>query len=413
MLGRKTNPNAGVAEVQRGFDAYDLQMGDIMRGERATMGKSLLDVQRELKIKATYVAAVENADPSVFESPGFIAGYVRSYARYLGLDPEWAFERFCAESGFAGVEGLSGTTAARAKSGKPMPKLQAFGDDAILKPLAPYIPNGERVWDRIEPGAIGSVAVLLALIGALGYGGWTVLQEVQRVQFAPVEQSPGLTSNVDSIATEATIGDGFGSLNIAATDVSPSAPNVLDRLYRPQALEAPVLVARDGPIAAINPSEIGALAGAIEEDVLIASNTEIVTADPAAEEPISDVQVFAQASDEVVLVAVRPTWVQVTVEGGAVLLSKVLDKGESFTVPSEGNATVRTGNAGGLYFMAAGRTFGPSGGNGTVVKDIALDVAAIETRYPQADLEEDPELVEVLVALAEERQAVELLTDAN
>jgi septal ring factor EnvC (AmiA/AmiB activator) len=72
-----------------------------MRGERATMGKSLLDVQRELKIKAAYIAAIENADPSAFDTPGFIAGYVRSYARYLNMDPDWAFETFCRESGFS------------------------------------------------------------------------------------------------------------------------------------------------------------------------------------------------------------------------------------------------------------------------------------------------------------------------
>ena len=62
----------------RGFDDYELRLGDVMRGERATLGKSLLDVQRELKIKASYIAAIENADPSAFETPGFIAGYVRS-----------------------------------------------------------------------------------------------------------------------------------------------------------------------------------------------------------------------------------------------------------------------------------------------------------------------------------------------
>ena len=42
-----------------GFDDFDLRLGDLMRGERATMGKSLLDVQRELKIKAAYIAAIE------------------------------------------------------------------------------------------------------------------------------------------------------------------------------------------------------------------------------------------------------------------------------------------------------------------------------------------------------------------
>ena len=32
---------------------------------------------------------------------------------------------------------------------------------------------------------IGSVAVVLALVVGLGFGGWTVLKEVQRVQLAP------------------------------------------------------------------------------------------------------------------------------------------------------------------------------------------------------------------------------------
>jgi cytoskeletal protein RodZ len=410
MLGRKTTPKADVPEVKRGFDAYDLQMGDVMRGERATMGKSLLDVQRELKIKATYIAAVENADPSVFESPGFIAGYVRSYARYLNLDPEWAFERFCAESGFAGVEGLSGTTAAKAKSGKPGPKLRAFGDEAIVKPLAPYTPAGETLFSRIEPGAIGSVAVLFALIGALGYGGWTVLQEVQRVQFAPVEQAPGVSSQVDTFAASPdSIGGQFGSSQL--TDNTPAAPDALDRLYRPQALEAPVLIARDGPIAALDPAANGALAGlgATVGDVAEVTVVENVAA--AQTEGTTGVQVLAQNPNEVMLFAVRATWVQVETADGTVLLSKVLNKGESYAVPSEGGPKVRTGNAGGLYFLADGRTYGPSGGNGTVVKNIQLDVAAIEVNYAQADLDSDPELVDVLVAMAESDAAIQLLDE--
>ncbi|WP_283647239.1 helix-turn-helix domain-containing protein, partial [Marinovum algicola] len=75
-----------VEEVDHFLDD-DTRLGDIMRGERATLGKSLLDVQRELRIKASYIAAIENCDPSAFDTPGFIAGYVRSYARYLNMDP--------------------------------------------------------------------------------------------------------------------------------------------------------------------------------------------------------------------------------------------------------------------------------------------------------------------------------------
>jgi glycosyltransferase involved in cell wall biosynthesis len=88
MIGRGFWRIKATEEVEaKGFDAFELRLGDLMRGERATMGKSLLDVQRELKIKASYIAAIENCDPSAFDTPGFIAGYVRSYARYLNIDP--------------------------------------------------------------------------------------------------------------------------------------------------------------------------------------------------------------------------------------------------------------------------------------------------------------------------------------
>ena len=66
--GRETSQTAH----PKGFDDYDFRLGDILRGERATLGKSLLDVEKELKIKANYVAAIENCDPTVFESQGLL-----------------------------------------------------------------------------------------------------------------------------------------------------------------------------------------------------------------------------------------------------------------------------------------------------------------------------------------------------
>ena len=107
MIGRRMTTPTPEVDKPKGFDDFELRLGDLMRGERATLGKSLLDVQRELKIKATYIAAIENTDVSAFETPGFIAGYVRSYARYLGMEPDWAFSKFCRESGFAVAHGMS------------------------------------------------------------------------------------------------------------------------------------------------------------------------------------------------------------------------------------------------------------------------------------------------------------------
>mgnify|MGYP001802005928 FL=1 len=88
MVGRKWDAQDDSQSVEqpdgvrpKGFDDYEVSLGDLLRGERATMGKSLLDVQRELKIRASYIAAIEKSYQTAIDSPGFIDGYVRSYAR--------------------------------------------------------------------------------------------------------------------------------------------------------------------------------------------------------------------------------------------------------------------------------------------------------------------------------------------
>ncbi|MEL6207880.1 MAG: helix-turn-helix domain-containing protein, partial [Pseudomonadota bacterium] len=269
MIGWRSNVPEDEEIEPRGFDDFDLLLGDVMRGERATMGKSLLDVQRELKIKATYIAAIENADISAFETPGFIAGYVRSYSRYLGLDPEWAFETFCDEAGFAPASGLDKASdpVVRPKDKGPVFRRTATGivadgdRDPIAQPRVSYVPASASPLAALEPRAIGSTLVLLALIGAIGYGGWSVLQEVQRVTVAPVERAPEAVAQVDPLAGVVVAAPG------GTDDVAPrAAPDALERLYRPEALDTPVMVARDGPIAAINPEEMGILAGPLYRD---------------------------------------------------------------------------------------------------------------------------------------------------
>ena len=258
MIWRKAKPSSAEADKPKGFDDFELRLGDVMRGERATLGKSLLDVQRELKIKATYIAAIENCDVSAFETQGFVAGYVRSYARYLGLDPDWAFKRFCAEANFEVAHGMSAAatpatiTAARARTSA------AEYADPLANPNALFLPRSESWFSRVEPGAVGSVLVLVALISALGYGGWSVLREVQRVQLAPVDEAPTVVADVDPLAVVAPVTP-VERVAPAAVDPGEEAvadaattPELLNRLYRPEALDVPVLVARDGPIAAID-----------------------------------------------------------------------------------------------------------------------------------------------------------------
>ena len=390
MIGWRSKPSTTEEDKPKGFDDFELRLGDLMRGERATMGKSLLDVQRELKIKATYIAAIENADLSAFETPGFVAGYVRSYARYLAMDPEWAFERFCAEAGYAVSHGLS---AAAAPQQIIKARARAEFSDPLANPNATFIPRGEGVLGQIEPGAVGSIAVLVVLISALGYGGWSILQEVQRVQLAPVDEAPTVVAQIDPLANG---GDSSAQLVATRTESGTEAlvvadgADVMDRLYRPQALDVPVLTSRDGPIAAINPRDTGVLADAGAAAAIEA----------AVEEALGDgVQVVASAQQGVEVLAVRPAWVRVDAADGTVLFEKILDAGERYTVPALEDAPVfRTGNSGSVYFLVDGVTYGPVAPGANVVKDIALSPEALTQSLAQADMTGDEDLARFATA---------------
>lgn len=394
MIWRRTTPSTAEVEKPKGFDDFELRLGDLMRGERATLGKSLLDVQRELKIKATYVAAIENCDISAFETQGFVAGYVRSYARYLGMSPEWAFERFCLEANFVVAHGMSAAassarmTAARSRSAVEL-------HDPLANPNASFVPRTESAFAWIEPGAIGSLLVLAALIGAIGYGGWSVLQEVQRVQLSPVDQAPNVVAEIDPLGNVTGVGQLVRSAPETATAMVQAEPvlrsELMDRLYRPRALDVPVLVARDGPISGIDPRQGGALFVDTAQAKVAAA---IVEAEP-------DVQVVADAAPAVELLAVRPSWVRVSSSDGTVLFEKVLDAGERYIVPQmEEPARLRAGNSGSVYFAVKGQTYGPAAPGAQVVKNVALSPEALTEAYALADLTGDADLAS-MVAVAE------------
>ncbi|WP_114967219.1 helix-turn-helix domain-containing protein [Alkalilacustris brevis] len=394
MIGRRETPSTQKSEKPRGFDDYDLRLGDLMRGERATIGKSLLDVQRELKIKATYIAAIENCDVAAFETPGFIAGYVRSYARYLGMDPEWAYQRFCEEADFSVVHGMAAEALRRtpAPERKAPPRAQEPRD-----PLAAgtFIPKVDPWYGRIEPGAVGSLAVLLVLIGAIGYGGWSVFQEVQRVQLAPVDEAPGVLADLDPIG--GAVLDGLPEA--PSSGVAMGGGDALNRLYRPPALDAPVMVARDGPISAIDPRRSEGAFARRSAGNQIDDEAERIAAEVAARASGEGdtVQVVEAGPPQVELLAVRPSWVRVRAADGTVLFEQILDAGERYEVAqTEEPARLRAGNSGSVYFVVNGETFGPAAPGANIADNIALSAEALRDGFALADLGRDPDLARMV-----------------
>ena len=416
MFGRTSNLHVEAPDARGGCDSFETRLGDEMRGERATLGKSLLDVQRELRIRASYISAIENADLSAFDSLSFVAGYVRSYARYLDMDPEAVFARFREESGFGGYSALkpmeseaSRRETVRARRPARAPK----AIDPVLGAGGPFANKATPVFAGFEPGALGSLAVLALLAGGLAYGGWTVVQEIQRVQVAPVEQAPALMAELDPLAPAAP-----EVASPDAADVQAPAQDALARLYRPQALDAPILTARDAPISTIAPGTFGALASAEPSRLQGPGSTGILASiDAALSEAMADdrtvvtaeasapetPRVLAQEPEAVVLVAVRPAWVRVRSAEGDTLFEKILESGETWEVPvSETPATLRTGNSGAVYMSVAGQTYGPIAPGAQVVSDVALAADAVRGGYAVADLGADADLARVVAELAAE-----------
>jgi hypothetical protein len=320
------------------------------------------------------------------------------------MDPEWTYATFCEEAGFSATHGM---VAAARRPRSPAPRTEPDeARDIFANAKTPFLPKSQPIFGGIEAGALSSVAVLLVLIGALGYGGVAVFREVQKVQFTPVDQAPEVLAEIDPLD---------GAFRDPQAD--PQAPSplpsaeALDRLYRPKALDVPVLTARDGPIASLDPRTFGTLApgprairqaeavpppslspdalqGGIDAALLAALGETAPAAGP--ESPV----VTAPADlREVALIAVQPSWVRVRAADGTVLFEKILDAGERYVLPDiEGVPTLRAGNAGSLYFAVNGQTYGPAGDGPSVVKNVALSAEDLAGTYALADPSRDTAL---------------------
>jgi hypothetical protein len=178
---------------------FDVPLGDLMRGERATLGKSLLDVERELRIRATYIAAIENGDIGVPE-----CGFHRGLRAVL-----CAVSRDGSRTDLPAVLRGNGVSrrpwrrvaakARRVRLAEPSP-LRVDPNDVMRRAPMMLAPEREPFLSRLEPGALGSIAVLLVLAAGIGYGAWAILQDVQRLSIAPVDEAPAPLAQLDPLA---------------------------------------------------------------------------------------------------------------------------------------------------------------------------------------------------------------------
>ncbi|MEO1457174.1 MAG: DUF4115 domain-containing protein, partial [Pseudomonadota bacterium] len=105
-----------------------------------------------------------------------------------------------------------------------------------------------------------------------------------------------------------------------------------------------------------------------------------------AAEPVSPAALALGAvnepSNRVTVLASDRAWVRVRDGEGAVLFEGIMSPGDRFELPERVEAaTLRAGNAGGVFIGLGGERFGPLGRSGAVVKRVSLRAEDVREGY--------------------------------
>lgn len=78
-------------------------LGDEFRAAREARHLSLSDVSKQIYVRSLYLQKIEDEDWGALAAPVYVRGFIRTYARFLGLDGEDAVRRYNQLVGDSGV----------------------------------------------------------------------------------------------------------------------------------------------------------------------------------------------------------------------------------------------------------------------------------------------------------------------
>jgi len=87
-------------------------LGEQFRAAREARGLSLSEVAEQIRIRSVYLGEIEAENWAAIGAPVYVRGFLRTYARFLGLDPEeavGAFNKTAEGAPVADGTGLSGS----------------------------------------------------------------------------------------------------------------------------------------------------------------------------------------------------------------------------------------------------------------------------------------------------------------
>ncbi len=256
-----------------------------------------------------------------------------------------------------------------------------------------------RFQARVSLGALTSTAALFMLIAGLGYGGYALLQDIQRVGFAPIPEAPTVMAEAPLITTPVT------DETIALPEASDyQGGGIFAAVAMPVPLQSLDELRRDGPISAIDPQTVGvfvsdrhgppAAPGAspiidsADDAIRLAEFAQSAESAAPAEQPAPETAIVTSDATSkingIMLHAAEDAWIRVRGRD-SVIFEGILAAGQHYELPARVEAPVlKAGNAGGVFVFVDGVAYGPLGQRGQIVRDISLLADDVRKSMPQA-----------------------------
>lgn len=342
-------------------DHSDLSVGEVLRRNRLFYEKSIADVEAVLRIRAAYLEALERGEFNRLPGRVYAIGFVRSYAEYLGLDPDAMIRKFKAQAGGYTAKPEFTLPVPASESRAPgrwvvvsslACAVAAFSLWMIFaqthQTLAPEIPTLEQTVapEGAQIPSPQDAPSAQAAISAPVLPDTPVGQDVQPASLEPLSPSgvPDETAGRRAAAIEPAVG-----LAVAPPEEDPltSPGRSTDISYTPPSatLEAAPARPETGDKASIAPAPM-------EPDVI---------APPGGVE------------HRVQIKAIQSTWIEIRDADGVVLLSSILRAGDMYFVPDKKGLLLSTGNAGGFEIEVDGKPVPKLGEIGDVRRSVSID----------------------------------------
>lgn len=417
--------NAGsAADAWNGAPAPE-SVATLLRDARLRLGVELRDVASTLRIRYPYLEAIEHGRYGELPGTAYATGFLRSYAEFLGLDPDEVLRRYKDEvAGRVGKQELyfpTPVSEGRVPGGGLLFATVLLGGlvyggwyylsatDRSMVDLVPGLPDRfVSLLDNLPwnisvtppaPPADGVAAVPDAAPGAAGTTATPVLTPAAPPPPMVTAQAPAAAPAPAPAAGGASGATPPSLPPVAALPPptapipprSPVAPAQAPAQAQPQpaptpapATPAPAASQQAAPQQAANlpPAEEDEADMATQEPTLLKPDSAALQqaaapqpAAPTTDKPVTEGKAYGNQNPaaRVQIRAVQDSWVQVREPNGEKVLERVLKAGDVFRAPDKPGLRLRTGNAGGLVMIVDGVEGKPLGPTGQVLRDVPLD----------------------------------------